>query len=331
MLTLAFDSRHYAYGPAYFGLPATYMSNDNERPDTLASPPPSQEDIATSPHASEAPIRDTKPPGAADAAATRATRTMLPPEVPPQLDDLGFVQHPSSMPELLYNQLMRSYQQHQEYQADLFDPAGRFAKLQLDHRKALVTELTEALSPRVGALESTVADLKSRLAQVEALFGTELRDIKTAITTLMLEHGVEKVEAAPSASPSLTGRVLLIAEDNEGLSKIITRVARREGAHVITAASRAEAEKLCAARRPDLAVIDISLGNDDGIELATWLESKHGIRRSNVLLMTGHLEDHDAQRARRLRIRVLSKPFELTSLVEALKEAIVAQPAQPPG
>lgn len=333
MLTtsLAFDSRHYAYGPAYFGLPATYMSNDNERPDTLASPPPSQEDIATSPHASEAPIRDTQPPGAADAAATRANRTMLPPESPPQLDERGFVQRPSSMTELLYNQLMRSYQQHQEYQADLFDPSGRFAKLQLDHRRALVTELTEALSPRVGALESTVTDLKSRLAQVEALFGTELRDIKTAITTLMLQHGVEKVEAAPSASPSLTGRVLLIAEDNEGLAKIIARVARREGAHVITAASRAEAEKLCAARRPDLAVIDISLGTDDGIDLASWLESHQGLRRASVLLMTGHIEDHDAQRARRLNLKILAKPFELSSLVAALKEALVTQSTQSPG
>ncbi len=330
MLTAATSIHAHRHGPAHFGLSATYMSNDNnDRHDTLATPPPSADDIVTSPHASEAPIRDTMPPGAADAAATRANRTMLPPEAAPQLDERGFVQRPSSMTELLYNQLMRSYHQHQEYQVDLFDPNGRFAKLQLEHRKALVNELTEALSPRVGKLESTVVDLQARLAQVEALFGTELRDIKTAITTLMLEQGVEKVDALPAA-PSLSGKVLLIAEDNEGLARIITRVARREGAHVITAATRAESEKLCAARRPDLAVVDISLGTDDGIDLASWLEAQQGLRRTSVLLMTGHIEDHDAQRARRLGLKILAKPFELSSLVAALKEALVTQPAQSP-
>lgn len=311
------------------------MTDDSERSPTPtdAAPPPSQDDIGTSPQASEAPLRDTKAPGADDAAVARhaslsAGRTMLPPDAPPQLDANGFVTKPSSMTELLYNQLMRSYHQHQEYQVDLFDPGGRFAKLQTEHRGALVRELTEALSPRVGKLENTVADLQKRLADFELLFGSQVRDIKTAITAIMLQQGVDRAE--PSATPALAGKVLLVAEDNEALARIITRSAQREGAYVLTASSRKEAEKLLATRLPDLAVIDISLGNDDGIELASWLESKHGVRRSNVLLMTGHLEDHDAQRARRLRIRVLSKPFELTSLVEALKEAIVAQPPAAP-
>lgn len=337
MLTATVLTDAHKYGPAHFGFSATYMSNDHDRgSDTMASPPPSADDIETSPRASEAPLRgSTLPPGpddqAVELAATKsAGKTMLPPDAAPQLDDRGYVPKPSSMTELLYNQLMRSYHQHQEYQVDLFDPSGRFAKLQLEHRRALVGELTEALSPRVGKLETTVAEMQARLAQVEALFGSELRDIKTSLTTLMLEHGVAKAEVDPAA-PSLAGKVLLVAEDSEGLARIITRVAQREGAFVLTASSRREAEKLIAARRPDLAVIDIALGSDDGIELATWLESKHGIRRSNVLLMTGHLEDHDAQRARRLRIRVLSKPFELASLVEALKEALVAQPTQAPG
>lgn len=306
------------------------MTDDSERSPTPtdAAPPPSADDIATSPHASDAPLRgSTMPPGPDDAEAARVA-TMLPPNAI-KLDAHGLVVNPQDMPSLLYNQLMKVHQAQNQSYADFFDANGRFAQMQRENRRELVTELTEALSPRVGKLEGTVTELQKRLADFELLFGSQVRDIKTAITAIMLQQGVDRAE--PSAAPALAGKVLLVAEDNEALARIITRSAQREGAYVLTAASRKEAEKLLATRLPDLAVIDISLGNNDGIELATWLESKHGIRRSNVLLMTGHLEDHDAQRARRLRIRVLSKPFELTSLVEALKEAIVAQPAQPPG
>ncbi len=54
--------------------------NDDSRTTTPteAAPPPSQDEIATSPHASEAPLRDTQPPGADDREAERAMRTILP-------------------------------------------------------------------------------------------------------------------------------------------------------------------------------------------------------------------------------------------------------------
>jgi hypothetical protein len=80
MLTATVLTDAHKHGPAHFGLPSLYLMNDHddECSDTMASPPPSQDDIATNPHASEAPLRRTQPPEADDAQAERVMRTMIP-------------------------------------------------------------------------------------------------------------------------------------------------------------------------------------------------------------------------------------------------------------
>lgn len=77
MLTAHNLAHTHSYGPAHFGLPSLYLMT-SDRPDTMASPPPSQDEIETHPHASAAPLRDTQPPHSDDAEAERSMRVMIP-------------------------------------------------------------------------------------------------------------------------------------------------------------------------------------------------------------------------------------------------------------
>lgn len=59
--------------------------HDSQSTPTELAPPPSQNDITTHPHASEAPLRDTQPPAADNAKADSFMGTMLPPGTPREI------------------------------------------------------------------------------------------------------------------------------------------------------------------------------------------------------------------------------------------------------
>lgn len=129
------------------------MSNEHDRPDTIAAPPMQE--------------RDTQPPGEDDAEATRVG-TMVPPKIPIQLDAEGLVVNPQDMPSLLYNQLMKVHAQQGKRDADLFEPDGKFAALQRQLRAETVGEFKEAVAPRFKGLEDTVASLQRAVDELRA-------------------------------------------------------------------------------------------------------------------------------------------------------------------
>lgn len=129
---------------------------DNERRDTptIEAPPPSSTGPAT------------QPPGADDAAATKAGSTMLPPASPgPKLDADGLVEKPGSMPELLYNQLMRVHQAQVQRDRDLLDHDGKFAALVRSLVDGGADKVATKLEPRFEGIERELARARSDAAE----------------------------------------------------------------------------------------------------------------------------------------------------------------------
>lgn len=106
----------------------------NEHPDTMA--PETDREAPTNPEAS---------------------RAAIPP--PPT---------PSTIWELAYNKLLAVHEEQKQRDRDLFDPEGRFAQIQRDQRRELVRELADAVTPRIGKLEDSVAELRRAVDELRA-------------------------------------------------------------------------------------------------------------------------------------------------------------------
>jgi DNA-binding NarL/FixJ family response regulator len=85
----------------------------------------------------------------------------------------------------------------------------------------------------------------------------------------------------------------LIVDDNSLFIEGAVALLTREGLNVVgTAPNSAEAIRLVTELRPDVTLVDIDLGDEDGFELAQELDA---ISSSNVILISTHAEEDLAQ------------------------------------
>jgi DNA-binding NarL/FixJ family response regulator len=83
----------------------------------------------------------------------------------------------------------------------------------------------------------------------------------------------------------------LIVDDNSGFRQEMGGLLREQGLDVVGgAASAAEALQQIAELRPDVALIDIDLGRDSGLTLASRLRGTAGLAVPNVILISTHGE-----------------------------------------
>jgi len=83
----------------------------------------------------------------------------------------------------------------------------------------------------------------------------------------------------------------LIVDDNALFIEGATGLLRREGLDVVGVASNsAEAFELVSELRPDVTLVDIDLGDEDGLEVARQLSDISPVH-SKVILISTHSED----------------------------------------
>jgi DNA-binding NarL/FixJ family response regulator len=82
----------------------------------------------------------------------------------------------------------------------------------------------------------------------------------------------------------------LIVDDNQLFLDTAAELLRREGLEIVGVASgSAEAIRLASELRPDVALVDIDLGAEDGLELARRLGDA-ATASTNVILISTHSE-----------------------------------------
>lgn len=87
----------------------------------------------------------------------------------------------------------------------------------------------------------------------------------------------------------------LIVDDSALFLESASDLLRREGLDVIGVASNAaDALRLVSELRPDVTLVDIDLGGEDGLEVARQLSDTSGVH-SKVILISTHSEDDLAQ------------------------------------
>ncbi|MBI5454169.1 MAG: MEDS domain-containing protein [Deltaproteobacteria bacterium] len=121
------------------------------------------------------------------------------------------------------------------------------------------------------------------------------------------------------------GERILIVEDEERLRKVVALVLRKSGYKVFE--SRSAAEALGVFRREggkvDLVFTDVILEDKSGIELADELSRRGGAPK--VLFTSGYMDIKDGwPEAEGRKLKLLTKPYEVTELLAAVKEILRA-------
>jgi CheY-like chemotaxis protein len=79
---------------------------------------------------------------------------------------------------------------------------------------------------------------------------------------------------------------ILVVEDNEDNQEIARLILEREGYRVDLAATSAEVRQRISAHRPDLILMDVRLGSEDGLEVARGLKADPATAAIPIVALT---------------------------------------------
>jgi CheY-like chemotaxis protein len=112
---------------------------------------------------------------------------------------------------------------------------------------------------------------------------------------------------------------ILVVEDNELNRELLRDWLEVEGYEVWCAADLKESYEVFSKRRPDAVLLDINLGNDDGLDLLAWMLQKTETREIPVIAVTAHALVAEQERILTAGCRAcLSKPVDFQQLREEL-------------
>jgi CheY-like chemotaxis protein len=118
-------------------------------------------------------------------------------------------------------------------------------------------------------------------------------------------------------------RLVLIADDDEDVLVLVRTVLERSGHEVIAARDGAEALALAGERRPDLAVLDISMPEVDGLEVLRRFHADGETSELPVVLLSALAQEADVALGFEAGASAyVRKPFSPRELTERVAELL---------
>ena len=204
-------------------------------------------------------------------------------------------------------------------------------------RDAGQAEIAHELNNLLAAIQGNADLMRGDFGGVAAI--TEgLDEIDKAVTRardlarrLLLDSPAD-VEAAPAVSRPLPqarpsahasrGQTILIADDEEPVRRVASRLLARHGYAVREAANGAEALQVLAAAHGeiDLLVSDIIMPEMGGLELARRVANE--FPNVPILLISGYSDSQELGQSFPAHLDLLQKPFSGTELIAAVAECV---------
>jgi len=138
----------------------------------------------------------------------------------------------------------------------------------------------------------------------------------------------EAPEPVPLPSPLLTGRRVLVVDDNETNRRILEEMVSNWGMQVHSAASGAEAlshleQAAATAEAADIVLLDVMMPEMDGLEVATRIRQQPAMADLRIVMLTSAGRPHAEELRERLDVsQVLLKPTKQSKLLEAVTAAL---------
>jgi DNA-binding response OmpR family regulator len=119
--------------------------------------------------------------------------------------------------------------------------------------------------------------------------------------------------------------LVLIADDDRDILSLVRAVLERSGHEVVSAGDGAEALASVALRRPDLAVLDITMPQVDGLEVLRRLRADPATSDLPVILLSAQAQEADVSRGFAAGASAyVKKPFSPRELVARVGELLGA-------
>jgi two-component system response regulator GlrR len=118
---------------------------------------------------------------------------------------------------------------------------------------------------------------------------------------------------------------ILVVDDAPSVRRMLSELLSGVGYEVLSAGTFEEGKHLADEGNPDLMLIDIRLGDYNGLQLAVRERVNHPGRP--VIVMTGHSDPVLEAEARRHGAEFVEKPLHPARLIELIRR--MAPPAQP--
>jgi CheY-like chemotaxis protein len=143
-------------------------------------------------------------------------------------------------------------------------------------------------------------------------------------TTFTFDILCQKVEVADVArnemdNSLLSGRSVLVVDDNTNSQKAFAQQLQKLGSNVTAVSSGQQALRLLKTRaQPDLVIIDMHMPDMDGIELGQLIKQSWPV----PLILFGSPRGNDRKESPDLFSSVLNKPFRSSQLVKSVTDAL---------
>lgn len=112
---------------------------------------------------------------------------------------------------------------------------------------------------------------------------------------------------------------ILLVDDNEDLLMITQIILKGQGYETFLATSVEEAERKIKIHQPQLLLLDVCIGDNDGREFCRQLKSNADTSTIHVILMSG--DDYRLER-NCIGDDFLAKPFDFNDLVNKVHEQV---------
>ena len=196
-------------------------------------------------------------------------------------------------------------------------------------------QVSEVVAPGAGlglAIARRLVDLHGGRLTVTSVHGTG-----STFTVSLPEHAQMpemRPDAGGSRDPGLplgvAGASILVVEDDLTALRLITDVLARSGYGVRTATSIGEAMESFAAGSPDLVLLDLRLGGEDGLDLARRLRADPATQALPILTLSADAMQHDVERILEAGCNGhVAKPVvarELLGRIQALLDRAATEP-----
>jgi two-component system, cell cycle response regulator DivK len=129
----------------------------------------------------------------------------------------------------------------------------------------------------------------------------------------------------------LKQRRILVVEDNELNRELLRDWLEVEGYEVWLAADLTTSYEVFTQQVPDAVLLDINLGNENGLDLLVWMREKPDTREVPVIAVTAHALATEQERILQAGCKAcLAKPIDFQELREELnhwlQERTVSRP-----